>query len=504
MMQHVAVQRTHVQLSDEVYMRQIHRRAWVKEFVLELVNSIADSCSSAEELETPSKRLKADTAVASVEASASSPSAITPTNFCSKGKKQKQSYKNRTPSGGLFREKSAIADVPDKYYGQRYRYWSLYDQGVQMDTEGWFSVTPEAISEHIANRCRCDVIIDPFCGCGGNAIQFAMTCHMVIAIDIDPRKIAAARINAAIYKVEHRIEFIVGDAMTILPQLKGVADVIFLSPPWGGPAYSTATEFDLNTMIPAPLNGIEIYRVAHAVTPEIVYFLPRNCSISQLSAMATEAGGVACEVETQWLNGKLKTKAAYFADLAVHAYTSSDDDDDDMFTNTASVTTAADRVKQPSSSSTHVRFTDDDDMVDHDAVAVSLPLTTVPTTVDQCKEDNIYSQWDRKTVDTTHHKELSNAIAKGSSAYSSMHMLHAVCSIFNAGPTTLCTQVNKIFEARLRAACIAEELGEDSSAKFTFTLVKRPGAAELPSPAGVRVEIRDPLAARIYLGTLGQ
>jgi trimethylguanosine synthase len=346
--------------------------------------------------------------------------------------------------------------------------------------------------------CRCDVIVDPFCGCGGNAIQFAMTCHMVIAIDIDPKKIAAARINAAIYKVEHRIEFIVGDAMTILPQLKGVADVIFLSPPWGGPTYSTASDFDLNTMIPAPLNGIEIYRVAHAVTPDVVYFLPRNCSISQLSAMATEAGGVACEIETQWLNGKLKTKAAYFGDLAVHAYTSSDDDDDDMFTTTANVTTTADQVKQLSSSSTHVRFTDDDDMDGHDAVAVSLPLTTAAITVDQCKEDSIYSQWvsairytshlwqsfvtllllsilllsivvllllvsnprefsckDRKTVDTTHHKELSNAIAKGSSAFHSMDLLHAVCSIFNARPTTLCTQVNKIFEARLRAATVS-------------------------------------------------
>jgi predicted RNA methylase len=237
------------------------------------------------------------------------------------------------------------------------------------------------------------VIVDPFCGCGGNAIQFAMTCHMVIAIDIDPKKIAAARINAAIYKVEHRIEFIVGDAMTILPQLKGVADVIFLSPPWGGPTYSTAIEFDLNTMIPAPLNGIEIYRVAHAVTPDIVYFLPRNCSISQLSAMATEAGGVACEIETQWLKGKLKTKAAYFGDLAVHSNTS--DDDYDMIISDANVTTAADQVKQPSSSSTHVRFTDDDDMVDHDAVSVLLPPTAAAAaaTVDQCKEDNIYSQW---------------------------------------------------------------------------------------------------------------
>jgi hypothetical protein len=150
-MQPVAVQRTHVQLSDEVYMRQIHRRAWVKEFVLELVNTIADSCST--EVETPSKRLKADTAVASVEVVGSPPSATTPTKSRSKGKNKKQ-YKNRTSPGGLFREKSAIADVPDKYYSQRYRYWSLYDEGIQMDTEGWFSVTPEAISEHIANRCR--------------------------------------------------------------------------------------------------------------------------------------------------------------------------------------------------------------------------------------------------------------------------------------------------------------------------------------------------------------
>jgi hypothetical protein len=51
--------------------------------------------------------------------------------------------------------------------------------------------------------------------------------------------------------------------------------------------------------------------------------------------------------------------------------------------------------------------------------------------------------------------------------------------------------------------CLAEELGEDSSAKFTFTLVKRPGTSEIPTPAGVRVEIRDPLAARIYIGNLG-
>ena len=40
---------------------------------------------------------------------------------------------------------------------------------------------------------RCDVIVDGFCGVGGNAIQFAFTCERVIAIDIDPRKIELAR-----------------------------------------------------------------------------------------------------------------------------------------------------------------------------------------------------------------------------------------------------------------------------------------------------------------------
>lgn len=44
-------------------------------------------------------------------------------------------------------------------------------------TESWFSVTPEQIAKYIAERCKCDTIIDAFCGAGGNAIQFAFTCE---------------------------------------------------------------------------------------------------------------------------------------------------------------------------------------------------------------------------------------------------------------------------------------------------------------------------------------
>lgn len=64
-----------------------------------------------------------------------------------------------------------------KDFFQRERYFSLYKQGCLLDEEGWYSVTPEAIANVIAERCRCDVVVDAFCGVGGNAIAFAQTCE---------------------------------------------------------------------------------------------------------------------------------------------------------------------------------------------------------------------------------------------------------------------------------------------------------------------------------------
>ena len=38
-------------------------------------------------------------------------------------------------------------------------------------------------------------------------------------------------------QVEDRIEFIVGDMLRVVPEMSGMADVVFLSPPWGGVDY---------------------------------------------------------------------------------------------------------------------------------------------------------------------------------------------------------------------------------------------------------------------------
>ena len=64
-------------------------------------------------------------------------------------------------------------------FSQRLRYFSLYSEspGCLLDEEGWYSVTPELIANQIAERCRCDTILDAFCGVGGNSIAFAKTCE---------------------------------------------------------------------------------------------------------------------------------------------------------------------------------------------------------------------------------------------------------------------------------------------------------------------------------------
>lgn len=62
-------------------------------------------------------------------------------------------------------------------FSQRKRYFSLYEKGCLLDEEGWYSVTPERVANQIAERCRCDTILDAFCGVGGNAIAFAKTCE---------------------------------------------------------------------------------------------------------------------------------------------------------------------------------------------------------------------------------------------------------------------------------------------------------------------------------------
>lgn len=89
----------------------------------------------------------------------------------SKPRKQRQNkaIKRLTPTP-MPEELQAWPEL-QKYWNQRFRLFSKFDEGIKLDRESWFSVTPEAIAKHIAERCQCDLIVDAFCGVGGNTIQ---------------------------------------------------------------------------------------------------------------------------------------------------------------------------------------------------------------------------------------------------------------------------------------------------------------------------------------------
>ncbi|TDL26500.1 S-adenosyl-L-methionine-dependent methyltransferase [Rickenella mellea] len=239
-----------------------------------------------------------------------------------------------------YTDQSEVPEHLRKYFSQRTRYFSLYDNGCLLDEEGWYSVTPEKMADQIAERCRCDTILDAFCGVGGNAIAFAKTCNRVIALDTSPVRLALARHNAAVYGVADRIEFILADYLDFArsyinrsPSSRRI-DVVFLSPPWGGPAYLLGSptkgsaesteeqqhpEYSLSSILPIP--GDELFRLSRGISRNIAYFLPRNSNLSEISALVpSEKDGdpeaEKVEIEEEWMGNKLKALTCYFGGLA--------------------------------------------------------------------------------------------------------------------------------------------------------------------------------------------
>ncbi|KAJ7493395.1 Tgs1 protein [Mycena galericulata] len=236
---------------------------------------------------------------------------------------------------GLVPHYSQRSEVPEhlqKYFAQRTRFLSLYSSGCLLDEEGWYSITPEL-------RCRCDTVLDAFCGVGGNAIAFAKTCERVIALDISPTRLALARHNAQIYGVADRIEFILTDYISFANSYLSIRttaprkiDVVFLSPPWGGPGYisgdtrpSSPTKPEPTAEHPSytlaaiqPMHGAELFRLSRRITPNIAYYLPRNTQLDEIGALVNDSNSVdreMVEVEEEWMGSKLKALTCYFGGL---------------------------------------------------------------------------------------------------------------------------------------------------------------------------------------------
>lgn len=169
---------------------------------------------------------------------------------------------------------------------------------------------------------------------------------LVIAIDDSPVRIALAKRNAMIYGVADRIEFILGDYfafarsyMSQLPQ-RQIIDVVFLSPPWGGPNYLQGSVQDVedentNAILQSeyslsniqPKDGSTLFKVTRRITHNIAFYLPRNVNLQEVSQLVCKPpGGSALidtqrfteesiEVEEEYMSGKLKAVTCYFGGL---------------------------------------------------------------------------------------------------------------------------------------------------------------------------------------------
>uniref|UniRef100_A0A182U5G1 Trimethylguanosine synthase n=1 Tax=Anopheles melas TaxID=34690 RepID=A0A182U5G1_9DIPT len=283
-----AVGRASVRSSTILEMNQLPPAVVGKE-----VDSLESGDGTENVLETPG--------IASSESGCNVPTSTTKKE---KKKKRKTKFVASLPAD-IANDRSLL-----KYWYKRFSLFSLFDAGIKLDRESWFSVTPEKVAAHTAERCRSDLIIDAFCGCGGNTIQFAFSCQKVIAIDIDPRKIEMAKHNAAVYGVADRIEFIVGDFMQLVDRLQ--ADVVFLSPPWGGPGYLKDEVYNLEqSLLPVP--ATQLMEAAQRVSKNIALYLPRNSNTQQLTMLAGPNGAV--EIEQNFLDRKLIALTAYYGDL---------------------------------------------------------------------------------------------------------------------------------------------------------------------------------------------
>lgn len=62
-----------------------------------------------------------------------------------------------------------------------------------------------------------------------------------------------------------------------LPEGKSSFDAVFLSPPWGGPGYWAMDKYSLEYIFP---EFKEIVRKAVKFSPNLMFFLPKNTSIT--------------------------------------------------------------------------------------------------------------------------------------------------------------------------------------------------------------------------------
>jgi hypothetical protein len=173
----------------------------------------------------------------------------------------------------------APSGISQDDWNRRTALFSRFDEGIKMDCEAWFEVTPENVALWLAHTLRTyDFIVDACCGVGGNTIQFARYCTNVTGIDTNPCRINMAQHNSRVYAVSDRIRFIECDVMAFLECQPPIpSSAFYISPPWGGKSCYSRDSVGLDDL---PMRLTPIIDAARERFETVIVHLPRNCEIN--------------------------------------------------------------------------------------------------------------------------------------------------------------------------------------------------------------------------------
>ncbi len=211
----------------------------------------------------------------------------------------------------------------------------------------WLRPNHRKIAEHVAAAVPPgrSIILDAFCGAGGNTIAFARSGRWkrVYAIEKDPATLQCAMQNARIYGVHDQITWFEGDCFELLGLEKtepskevGVLEavieqygVIFASPPWGGkleikqstlrllitilgPSYKSEQIFNLDTMEPYSMRYI--FDQFRKVAKNLALYLPRTSDLRQIAECVDK--DEKAQVVHYCTTGASRALCAYFGEWA--------------------------------------------------------------------------------------------------------------------------------------------------------------------------------------------
>ncbi len=163
------------------------------------------------------------------------------------------------------------------YWDMRNDLLSRFDEGIQCDEEGLYSLKAQKSMEGIANEIKGDVIVDAFGGIGGASIAFALAGKDVFCIERDSKRLGYAKHNARIYGVREKIEFVAGDCIDCIPKLS--FDSMYFDPPWVGEEFFTKRSEPPRSLAK---KGIELLSLAESTSSSIGFTVPHNFNFNQL------------------------------------------------------------------------------------------------------------------------------------------------------------------------------------------------------------------------------